>query len=155
MSRARQSRTRTATVGMIATAHLVLATAGALANGESPSVAYRLHCQGCHFEDGMGTKEGGVPPLPGVAGHFLKHDMGRLYLIHVPGVTNAGLPDDETAALLNYVLTKWGAKELPANFVPFTGEEVHSLRQQPLDDITKLRRNILSDLEKRGIKPSN
>jgi hypothetical protein len=123
----------------------------ARAIGESPAIAYQLHCVGCHMVDGAGAKSGGIPPLPGIAGHFLKHEKGRLYLIHVPGVVNAGLPDAETAELLNYVLDIWGVNDTPKNWKRFTGEEVTLLRKTPVDDIAALRAEIAADLATQGI----
>jgi|CXWK01.1.fsa_nt_gi mono/diheme cytochrome c family protein len=121
------------------------------AAGETPAKAYILHCVGCHMEDGMGAEIGQVPPIPGITGHFLKHPRGREYLIHVPGVVNAGLPDDETAAVLNYVLERWAKPDMPADAKPFTAEEVHELRKTKIDDITVLRQQIKDDLAKEGI----
>lgn len=123
----------------------------ARAAGESPPLAYQLHCTGCHLQDGSGSKFARIPPLPGIAGHLLKHEKGRVYLVNVPGVVNAGLPDDETAGLLNYVLATWGANELPKDFQPFTGEEVRKLRQVKVHDITLLRSEIAADLARDGI----
>ena len=124
----------------------------AFAVGESPPIAYHLHCQGCHMEDGMGAAEvGRVPRLPGMAGHFLKHAKGRLYLCSVPGVVNAGLPAGETANLLNYVLEHYSASDLPKQWQRFTGDEVRQLWETKVDDIAALRNEIASDLAKQGI----
>ena len=119
--------------------------------GESPALAYKLHCMGCHLDDGTGSKLGGIPSIPGLAGHFLKHEKGRLYLVNVPGVVNAGLPDKETAAILNYILKTWASNDMPPDSPPFTEAEVHALRQVKVDDITLLRREISADLLKRGV----
>lgn len=123
----------------------------AVAAGESPALAYRLHCNGCHMEDGSGAKAGRIPPIPGIAGHFLKHEKGRLYLVSVPGVVNSGLPDGETAQVLNYILEVFGANEAPVNWQRFTGDEVRRLRTIKVDDITALRNEIATDLAKQGI----
>lgn len=132
-------------------ARAVVTNGPAYAVGESPAKAYVLHCVGCHMYDGMGSTIGHIPQLPGIAGHFLKHPKGRIYLTHVPGVVNAGLPDDETAAVLNYVLETWAKAEMPADAKPFTGEEVGQLRKIKVDDITVLRKEIQTDLAKQGI----
>jgi mono/diheme cytochrome c family protein len=137
-------------IAFAAALHIVLAPP-ADAAGESPAKAYILHCVGCHMEDGMGAKIGQVPQIPGITGHFLKHPRGREYLLHVPGVVNAGLPDDETAAVLNYVLERWAKPDMPHDAKPFTGKEVHELRKIKIDDITVLRRQIKDDLAKQGI----
>lgn len=150
MTKARESRTAVAAM-LVALGGLAALAGDCLAKGESATIAYQLHCVGCHMVDGSGAKSGGIPPLPGIVGHILKHQKGRLYLIHVPGVVNAGLPDDETANLLNYVLEVWGAKEAPANWQRFTGEEVTQLRAKSVDDIAALRAEIAADLAKQGI----
>jgi hypothetical protein len=136
---------------MLAAVAVLFAPVPARAVGESPPIAYNLHCIGCHFEDGMGARSGGVPPIPGMSGHLLKHAKGRLYLAHVPGIVNAHLPHAETAALINYVLERWAAKELPAQWERFTGEELERLRAEKVDDITALRKEIAADLLKQGI----
>lgn len=121
------------------------------ATGESPAKAYILHCTGCHLSDGMGAKIGRVPKIPGIMGHILKHPKGRIYLSHVPGVVNAGLPDDETAAVLNYMLETYAKPEMPADAKLFTGPEIAELRKITVDDITLLRQEIQNDLAKEGI----
>jgi hypothetical protein len=121
------------------------------AGGESPPLAYRLHCSGCHLEDGLGSTVGQIPPIPGLAGHFLKHEKGRLYLAHVPGVVNSGLPPGELASLLNYVLETWGANDLPPKWDKFTGAEIAELSKVTVHDISLLRKEIAADLAKQGI----
>jgi hypothetical protein len=123
----------------------------ALANGESPPIAYQLHCMGCHMPDGTGAKIGRIPAIPGITGHFLKHPKGRAYLVNVPGVVNAALPDGETAGVLNYILDRFGKSDMPADAKPFTAEEVHELRKAQINDISALRQEISSDLAKQGI----
>jgi hypothetical protein len=119
--------------------------------GDPPAITYRLHCSGCHLDDGTGSKIGQIPPIQGLAGHFLKHEKGRHYLVHVPGVINSGLPADITAELLNYVLEVWGANDTPAKWERFTGAEVTELRKNKVDDIVALRLEIAADLAKQGI----
>ncbi len=132
-----------------------LAVAAALpasATGESAAIAYKLHCTGCHLDSGAGNPEvGRIPPFPGLAGHFLKHPKGRLFLSKVPGMVNAGLPADETAAVLNYVLEHYGAKDTPEHWEPFTKEEVERNWSTKVDDISALRGEISADLAKQGI----
>lgn len=130
---------------------LMLGAAPALANGESPPIAYILHCMGCHMSDGTGAKIGRIPAIPGITGHILKHPKGRVYLVNVPGVVNAALPDAETAGVLNYVLEHFGKSEMPVGAKPFTAEEVHELRKAQINDISALRQEISADLAKQGI----
>lgn len=126
-------------------------TSTVFAGEKEPAVAYKLYCSGCHMDDGMGAKLGQIPPIPGIAGHLLRHDKGRLYVVHVPGVVNAALPSDETARLLNYMFSTWATNDLPPDWAPFTGEEVERLRAEKVHDITELRRLIAADLMKQGI----
>ena len=118
---------------------------------DPPDIAYKLHCSGCHLSDGMGSTVGQIPQIPGLAGHFLKHPKGRLYLSHVPGVVNSGLPSEKLAPLLNYVLETYGANEVPAKWERFTGPELDELGKIKIDDISLLRKEIAADLAKQGI----
>ena len=127
----------------------VLMAAEAAAAGESVEYLYRLHCSGCHGVDGAGSKVGRIPPFPGIVGHFTSNPQGRLYLVHVPGLANAALPDAETASLLNYVLHTWGGSDTDAKR-GFTSDEVHSLRAVHVDDVAKLRGTLGIALAKRG-----
>ena len=112
---------------------------------------YRLHCSGCHGMEGAGSKTGRIPAFTGLVGHFAESGEGRLYLVHVPGVANAALSDQDTAKLLNYVLRTWGGPEDPANVVDFTEGEVRNLRSIHVDDVAALRRKLAIALSKRGI----
>ena len=123
---------------------------GVAAAGESVETLYRLHCSGCHGMDGVGSKVGRIPPFAGIAGHFAGTADGRLYLVHVPGVANAALPDDETARLLNYVLHTWAAAELSPNTPDFTAAEVGSLRNVHVDDVARLRSELGAVLARHG-----
>lgn len=131
---------------------------GALAVvGAEPSRAddtawvYRLHCSGCHGTEGAGSAVGRIPPFVGIVGHFAATPEGRLYLVRVPGVANAALPDADTARLLNYVLRNWGHPEMPTGAPDFTTEEVRRLRAVHVDDIARLRGKLAAELAKRGV----
>lgn len=124
---------------------------GAANAGESIDYLYRLHCSGCHGVDGAGSKVGRIPPFPGLVGHFAGSAEGRLYLVHVPGIAGAALPDAETAELLNYVLQRWGNHELAGRARDFTAEEVHGLRGTRVDDIAAVRQKLAVELAKRRI----
>jgi mono/diheme cytochrome c family protein len=119
--------------------------------GESADYLFRLHCSGCHGLDGAGSKTGRVPQFQGIVGHFANSNAGRLYLVHVPGVSNAALPDDETARVLNYVLRKWPAGGVSADLREFTAKEVNSLRKVHIDNVASLRNNIATELAQHGI----
>jgi cytochrome c len=124
---------------------------GAANGGENIDYLYRLHCSGCHGVDGTGSKVGRIPPFPGIVGHFADSAEGRLYLVHVPGIAGAALPDAETARLLNYVLQSWGRQEPADRARDFTAQEVRGLREMRIDDIAALRRKLAVELAKRRI----
>ncbi len=54
---------------------------------------------------------------------------GREYLIRVPGVAAAPLPDDSLAVLVNWMLEEFDRENIPGDFTPYTTEEVASLRK--------------------------
>ncbi len=118
----------------------------------SVETSYRLHCSGCHGFDGTGSVVGRIPRFPGVIGQVLKAPDGRVYLVNVPGVVNAGLPDAETAAILNYVIHTWGGPDVPPDAKDFTAAEVSELRKVRIDDITLLRRKLGHWLTHAGVK---
>jgi mono/diheme cytochrome c family protein len=136
-----------------AAALLVVALAGdgVATAGESVEYVYRLHCSGCHGTEGAGSKVGRIPPFVGIVGHFASTPEGRLYLVRVPGVANAGLSDAETARMLNYVLQTWGRPEMPSDIRAFTAEEVHGFRDVHVDDIVRLRQKLAAELAQRGL----
>lgn len=125
-------------------AAVLLAAGPALvsAGGNSPRVNYMLHCMGCHLDDGRGH-EGNVPDMRATVGKFLHTPEGREYVIRVPGVAQSALPDDELAAVVNWMLNAFSASELPADFQPYTDAEVGRLRVDKLTEVTQLREALL------------
>jgi mono/diheme cytochrome c family protein len=132
-------------------ASVACAGPGTAVAGESIEYIYRLHCFGCHGSEGAGSKLGRIPPFVGIVGHFAASREGRLYLVRVPGVANAALPDADTANLLNYVLRTWGGRDVPPDAADFTAAEVNDLRHVHLDDVAALRRKLAAQLSKQGI----
>jgi mono/diheme cytochrome c family protein len=108
----------------------------------SPAVDYAIHCQGCHLADGAQTP-GSVPALAGTVGRLARSAAGRAYLARVPGVAQSPLGEAELAALLNWVVARFGA-EAAAGFAPYSAEEVRRLRAEPLVDVEAARRAALS-----------
>ena len=108
-----------------------------------PQFNYILHCQGCHLVDGQATP-GKIPPLVG-AGQFLDVEGGREFLVRVPGVSLSIIPDDELAELMNWMLYRFSAQDMPADFEPYTAEEVDRYRQQPLVEVETVREKLLGD----------
>jgi len=134
---------------VLATCAIVAADAATA--GENINYLYRLHCSGCHGVDGTGSKVGRIPAFPGIVEHLAASPNGRLYLVHVPGVANAALPDAETADLLNYVVHAWGGAN-PADRPEFSASEVHSLRAVHVDDVAALRRRLTVELARAGVQ---
>ena len=127
---------------------VVASVAGATAAEMSgPALDYTLNCQGCHRADGTGTP-GTVPALAGSVAKFLKVPGGREYLCRVPGVAQAPLDDAALAAVLNWMLDRFDRADIPADFRPYTPEEVGRLRADPLTDVTT-RRALIEQIDRR------
>ena len=124
----------------------LLAAAPAFAG--SPAVDYALNCQGCHLDDGAGTP-GSVPALAGSVGRFMRVQGGREYLVQVPGVATSPLDDTALAAVLNWMLERFGPPQLPAKYDQYTAAEVGTLRQQPLTNVDRVRAELLRAAERR------
>lgn len=127
-------------------AGLMLAQSHAAA--EPPRIDYMLHCQGCHLADGRAT-EGRIPALVG-AGRFLSVAGGREFLVRVPGVSLSELNDAELAELVNWMLYRFSADELPADFAPYTAEEVARYRRSPLVEVERARAELTAALGETG-----
>jgi mono/diheme cytochrome c family protein len=123
-----------------------LASVATPAHGWSPGTNYTLHCEGCHLADGSASP-GRVPALAGSVAQFLRVPEGRAYLARVPGVANAQLEDADLAALLDWTLRRFDAANLPADFAPYTAEEVHRWRAEPLIAVAPARRRLLDAIE--------
>ncbi len=126
--------------GLVAAAVL----AAGMASAETPEVNYLLQCRGCHLDDGTG-KPGAVPSLVGV-GRFLRVEGGREYLIRVPGSAQAPLSDADLAALLNWMVRRYGPAEVASGFAPFDAAEVARHRRPPLTDVAGVRARLLARL---------
>jgi hypothetical protein len=127
---------------------LALATTGP-ASAERPEIQYMLHCQGCHLADGTGS-ERGVPSLSGFVARFLTVPGGREYLVRVPGSAQSPLGDAELAALLNWMIGRFGPAEDAQGFLPFTASEVGRLRADPLVDVAAVRARLVRRIEAVG-----
>ena len=137
-------RTLAVALGPLLGAALVAAPAHA----ERPEGHYLLHCQGCHLADGSG-KPGAVPALPGQMGRFLEVPGGREFLVRVPGSALSPLDDGELAALLNWMLQRFGPAEVVERFPPFAADEVARVRRPPLLDVATRRRQLLAQVPER------
>lgn len=89
-----------------------------------------LKCQGCHRPDATGTPET-TPAMAGIVAKFLHVPGGREYLARVPGVATAPIGDAELADLLNWTLYRFDGAHVPADFRPYSAEEIGRLRKAP------------------------
>jgi mono/diheme cytochrome c family protein len=120
--------------------------APAALHAETPQVDYMLQCQGCHRADGEGTP-GSVPPLRGLVGRFLEVPGGREYLVRVPGSAQSPLDDAELAALLNWMVERFGPVDPVTGFAPFSADEVARVRTPPLTEVEPVRRELLRRMD--------
>lgn len=114
-------------------------------NEERAHLNYMLLCQGCHLPDARGV-EGNVPRIKDYIGNFLKIEGGREYLVRVPGSANAAINDEQLAELLNWIVMKYAGASLPDNFLPFTVTEVATLRRSPLNEVSRLRAELVKKI---------
>jgi hypothetical protein len=102
----------------------------------TPRSDYILQCAGCHKLDGSGSEV--VPALDQVGRVFAAG--GREYLIRVPGVAQAPLSDERLAALMNWLVPRFGGNQIEPEY---TAQEVRALRARPLRDPIAARNEIL------------
>jgi hypothetical protein len=117
------------------------------------ATVYTLHCSGCHGTSGHGVPSAGIPDLS-YAAAYLAVPQGRAYLIQVPGISQSRLDDATAAAMLNYVLARFSAADMPQDFAPYSGSEIHRLRTDAASDAETQRRDILAGLQKIGRLPA-
>ena len=110
---------------------------------EPAEADYMLNCQGCHLPDGSGFPARQVPDLRNQMGRFLSVPGGREFLVQVPGSAQTALNDADLARLLNWMLLRFSAAQLPANFQPYTAAEIGALRRQPLAQVSEVRSELL------------
>lgn len=122
----------------------ILAAVPIAARAESPSNIYLLNCWGCHGAHGEGVN-GTSPALIGAA-DFLRARGGREYLIEVPGVSESALSDAQVAAVMNWIMDTMNRGHLPADFTPYTADEVNRYRAVRLRDLSATRRALLDQL---------
>ena len=128
-------------------AALALAHAGD-GGGDSRDPAHRnyiLHCAGCHQMDGSGAPASGVPDARGVLRRLAQDAEGRAYLVRVPGASQSPLSDAELAAVLDFMVKRFGEPTQP-RAAGFTAAEVAAVRRQPLADAAALRERLLARL---------
>ena len=112
----------------------------------APHFNYIMHCQGCHLVDGTGTADK-VPALKHEVGRFLQVEGGREFLIQVPGTSQSALTDIEVAEVLNWILENFSHEQLPADFIPYTSQEI-TRHRQPLANVREVRADLIAQLSK-------
>lgn len=111
---------------------------------------WTLNCQGCHRPDGTGS-EGTAPSLAGTVSKFLTVPGGREYLGRVPGVATSPLSNADLADLMNWMFWRFDREHLPADFVPFTADELARLRSNPLRlEASPMRAALLRQADERA-----
>jgi hypothetical protein len=125
-----------------------LSTASHADTVEPVRADYMLACQGCHLDDGRGFPARGVPKLSGYVGNFLKVPGGREFLVQVPGSAQSDLSDARLAALLNWILRSFSAKQLPSDFVEYSAAEVGRLRSRPLVAVSSTRAGLVRQIDR-------
>jgi len=127
-----------------------LSLAAASSQAAEPNYNYALRCTGCHTAEGVSPPLGRIPPLKGVVGHLVRNDQARLYFANVPGIVNSGLNNDDTAALLNWVVKVFGEESTPESWKRFDGAEIRALRKAAPADIMAYRKHVQDELGAQG-----
>jgi hypothetical protein len=109
--------------------------------GYQPVVNYQLRCMGCHLADGSG-QPGRVPSIRRSLALLSTSSEGRAYVVRVPGVAQSPLSDEETAALLNWMVKNLSDLKVPRGFVDYSATEIHGLREHPLVEVSALRARL-------------
>jgi cytochrome c553 len=114
-----------------------------VANPQRAWQNWTLNCQGCHRPDGTGS-EGTAPSLAGTVSKFLNVPGGREYLGRVPGVATSPLSNGDLADVMNWMFWRFDPQHMPADFLPFTANEIGRLRTRPLRlEASQMRSELL------------
>ncbi|MCM2331328.1 hypothetical protein SAMN05216229_1199 [Geopseudomonas sagittaria] len=121
--------------------------------GYSAATNYQLQCRGCHLGSGEGAPRNDTPKMAGFVGNFLRVAGGREFLVRVPGVAQAALSDAQIAELLNWILEPGGmaGASTPANFQPYSAEEVGKVRHNALLNLPGTRAGLIARMREQGL----
>ena len=140
-------------VRVIAIAIVAVALAiNVVAEAEPPGELYMLNCWGCHRPNGEGIP-GTAPPLKGAV-DFLRVPGGREYLISVPGVALSSLSNEQAAAVMNWILKSFSKDRVPADFKPYSADEIAKARTTHLLEIKKARAELMTEMVGAKIRES-
>ncbi|WP_370601557.1 cytochrome C [Pseudomonas nitroreducens] len=119
----------------------------------STAVNYQLQCAGCHLGDGEGSAANDTPRMKGFVGNFLKVDGGRQFLVRVPGMSQSALSNAQLADLINWIMREDGmaGKSMPANYQPYTEQEVAAIRHEAMLNLPSSRAGLISQMRAKGI----
>jgi mono/diheme cytochrome c family protein len=106
-----------------------------------PRLAYVRNCAGCHLLSGEGIPSQ-VPRLRAFVGYFMRTPAGRAYVVRLPDIAYSPLSNVKLARLLNWVVRRFSAAQLPLRFDPYTAKEVAALRAEPLSSISPTRARV-------------
>jgi mono/diheme cytochrome c family protein len=123
-----------------------------VASADPPAQLYMLNCWGCHRPNGEGIP-GTAPPLRGAV-DFLRVPGGRQYLISVPGVALSPLSNEQAADVMNWILKSFSKERVPADFKPYTADEIAKARTTHLLDIKKARAELVTEMVAAKIRES-
>lgn len=127
-------------------ASVATGVAQATAEHYGPAMNYRLHCEGCHKEDGTG-QSGYIPSLRDSVARFLARPEGRAYLARVPGTAQSLLTDAERAELLNWIVREFDPEHVPSDFSPYQAAEIAQWRFDALSQPGVVRASLLAQLD--------
>ncbi|MEI7968810.1 MAG: hypothetical protein WCJ69_07480 [Betaproteobacteria bacterium] len=118
--------------------------------GQRARTDFLLHCSGCHGMDGMGKPEKGIPRFRDQIGHFLQLPDGRAFIMQVPGLLSARLPDDRAAAVTNWLVREFAGPSMPAGATLMSAEEARQYRESRPADIMAKRDMLYRKLSEVG-----
>jgi hypothetical protein len=122
-----------------------------------PQSNYIEHCSGCHGMQGD-SYPAEIPVLRDRIGYFMCTREGREYLIRLPNVAYAPLPDNqELADMMNFVVFGLGGASAPKGAKPFSAAEVGKLRTQALatESLIDARAEALKGMVRRCSVPES
>ncbi len=107
---------------------------------------YLLHCSGCHGQDGTGKPTAGIPRFTDQVGYFLKLPEGRAFLMQVPGLLSANMPDDRAAAVVTWMIREFAGPSMPEKIEPYTADEARRYKAERPADIMGRRNELYAKL---------
>lgn len=79
-------------------------------------------------------------------GYFMRTRAGREYVPRLPDVAYSPLSNDQLAGVLNWVMRRFSAEQLPTEFRPYVAGEIAKLRAKPLREVGPARAQALHSL---------